>query len=104
MYDARMGEVPPQPTGDEPLVEVPDSKLGRAFKPVEPTHCELGHPYRRGVSTSHWFGCRCKKATRGGGHWRIYCDVPTADGPCPNRRIWPECLDPSRQGEANRRG
>lgn len=102
-----MEEIPPQPTGQEPPVAVFDARCGHpVWQEVQPTHCHRAHPYRIGTPaaqvTISWVGCGCKKA-RSGGHNIYRCTAPVEGGPCGDERWQPECVDPSRQTEANRR-
>jgi hypothetical protein len=99
-----MEGIPPQPTGLEPTVQRWNKAKGFAdWAEQQPTHCQEGHPYEIGTPaakvTISWVGCRCENAKRGGGHFVYYC----AAG-CRDKRWMPECLDPSRQNETNRRG
>jgi hypothetical protein len=101
-----MGEIPPQPTGLEPLVEVFDKKLGyRVWKRPQPTHCHQGHPYAGGRVSISWVGCHCENAQQSSnGHSVYYCANRVGDEYCRDQRWQPACLDPSRQNETHRQG
>jgi hypothetical protein len=105
-----MAEIPEQPTGLEPLVEVYDRQLGyKVWKRPQPSHCHLGHPYRIGTPaakvTISWVGCRCANAAEASnGHSVYYCRTLTDGQECRDERWQPVCLDPSRQAETDRRG
>jgi hypothetical protein len=103
-----MEEIPPQPTGHEPLVEVFDPRVGyTVWREAQPTHCHRRHPYRIGTASAQvaisWVGCGCDNASRGGGHEIYRCWADVEGQPCRDERWLPECVDPSRQAESNRR-
>jgi len=101
-----MEGVPPQPTGLEPLVEVYDRRLGyKVWKQIQPTHCQLDHPYAGGRVSISWVGCHCENAKRANhGHSVYYCANRVDGEDCRDARWQPACLDPSRQNETHRQG
>jgi len=103
-----MGEIPPQPTGHEPLVRRWNAAKGYAeWVEVQPTHCAEGHPYLIGrpdaqVSIS-WVGCGCDNA-RGGGHSLYICYQRVNGADCRDVRWLPECVNPERQASGHYQG
>lgn len=105
-----MEDVPPQPTGLEPLEKVWDPKLGDyAWRQAQPTHCQRDHPYVVGresrVSIS-WVGCGCRNAVKagGGGHDVYWCWTRVDGEECRDQRWQPECLDPNRRASGHWQG
>lgn len=103
-----MEDVPPQPTGHEPLVQRWNKVKGYAeWVEVQPAQCHRGHPYGIGTPAAQvsisWVGCRCDGA-RNGGHSIYNCRTKTDGQECRDRLWIPECSDPSRQNETDRRG